>query len=273
MSNTATAVLILVIGAVLAYLVPRILPRIGRFLGPRSPSVRTWSTTPSRLSPSMTPRLPTAPAPHFPNVSAELDPGVFERGFPNWEAYGYVFRQDIAAVGPPPSGVCRDWRNWARVRAGVDADATKLQVTVEGRSDSEVRIDRLEIEMLRRAEPLRGSHARCDVGGASASPRQVYVDLDDDPPRVEFVERGDSPGENPRRYFLFSPSRGEVETFLIYATAARGSYDWIGRLWYVAEGQRQFVEITDGGDPFRTTASNRARTYTWLNGAWHRRRR
>src|ERR1700710_2728554 len=119
MSNTVTAVLLLVIGAVLAYLVPRILPRIGRFLRPPQPVRTHVEYDPEPAVATHDAAATSRAGSRLPNVSAELDPGVFERGFPNGEAYSYVFRQDIAAVGPPPSGVCRDWRDWARARAGV----------------------------------------------------------------------------------------------------------------------------------------------------------
>jgi hypothetical protein len=141
-------------------------------------------------------------------------------------------------------------------------------VTVEGRREGEVRIDRFEIDVLRRSDALAGTYAQCLVGGAAASPRQLYVNLDRSPPRVEFVERGDSPGEAVRRHFLFSLARNEIETFLIYAVARRGFYEWTGQLSYVAEGKRHHVDITDGGDAFRTTSTDRALTYLWADGRW-----
>ena len=200
-SVTIAAVLLLLIGAVIAYVVPRVLPHIARFLH-RPAALRTRvEHDPEPPLATHEPQVVTSESRkldvHFPKISSEVDPAVFEHGFPNWESYGYVFDLGLNQLGSPPTNVCREWRTWARSLGGVDANATKLQLTLEGRNDSEIRIDRLEIDVTRRREPLQGIHAVCPVGGAAASPRQIYVDLDADPPRVQFVERGDAPGEGP----------------------------------------------------------------------------
>jgi hypothetical protein len=233
--------------AAIGFLVTRHGPTVERFLFPRK-AVR--ATTELDASP--------------PRVKTENDPAIFESGFPNWEAYGYVFPSDIEAIGIPPSDICREWRSWARARGGVDARSTKAKVTVEGRSDGTVMIDRFDIEVTARRDALAGTYVACPVGGASASPRQIYVSLDDDPPTIHFVDSGDEPVT----HFLFSLTRGEVETFLIYAVAERCYCEWTARLSYTTHGKRESVEISDEGDTFRTTGIRNAESYAWFDGRW-----
>jgi hypothetical protein len=36
----------------------------------------------------------------------------------------------------------------------------------------------------------------------------------------------------------------------------------------VANGKRNFIEVNDGGDPFKTTGVINAERYTWTEGEW-----
>jgi hypothetical protein len=87
-------------------------------------------------------------------------------------------------------------------------------VIVEGTAER-VTIDAIDVEVQRRGDPLSGVHALCQVGGASASPREVMVELDHDPPRLHYR----APGGDPSEPFLFTLTRDEAEVFRIYAFA------------------------------------------------------
>ena len=145
----------------------------------------------------------------------------------------------------------------------MDADVTKVQVIVEGTAER-VTIDSMEIDVQHRAEPLRGAHALCQVGGASASPREILVELDPNPPRVRYFSQGGDPSEP----FLFTLGKDEAETFRIYAVAAACYCEWVASLHYVVDGKRMTLAIDDGGEPFRTTGSRDAQNYIWSEGAW-----
>lgn len=246
MSEVTLIVVGAVATAVVGFIVIRYGPSVERFLGRRPVRARVELDAVA------------------PRIATQADPGVFEADFPNWEAYGYVFPTGIDEIGVPPTAICREWREWARPKGGVDARWTKVQIVVEGRCEGQVLIDRLEIELMGKREPISGTYAFCPVGGASASPREIMLRLDDDPPSVSFVERGDEPVTE----FLFTLGQGEVETFRIYAVTERHYCEWIARLSYVANGKRDFIEISDEGDPFRTTDITNARAYAWLGNEW-----
>jgi hypothetical protein len=225
---------------------------------------RNWAAIERFLFRRKVLRATIEPAPQMPALTFERDPGVFEAELPNWEAYGYVIPSDIHSIGPPPTDLCREWLEWARARQGVDAYQSKIQVVVEGRNEGQVVIDRFELEIGAKREPLGGTHVACVVGGASASPREIFIDLDRDPPRMQFRYEGDEPTE----HFLFTLSDGETETFRIRAITERHYCEWIARLGFVANGRREFIEVSDEGDSFRTTGTGNATSYAWMDGQW-----
>jgi hypothetical protein len=247
---TIGAIVLLAIGAVITYLVTQHGRRIERFIK-GDPGVRATIEV-------------NAPVERGP-VRIETDPAIFEAGLPNWEGYGYVFPDRSAPPPDPPGSVCREWQEWARANRAIDADTTKVQVIVEGTAER-VTIDGIDVEVQRRGDPLSGVHALCQVGGASASPREVMVELDYDPPRVHYL----APGGEPSEPFLFTLTRGEAEVFRIYAFATTCDCEWVAHIHYVADGGRQSLLVSDHGDPFRTTASSRTTTFAWMGQAWVR---
>jgi hypothetical protein len=90
-------------------------------------------------------------------VHLETDPATFEIGEPPWIGYSFVFPHGISELGPPPPGNCPEWWAWARANQGVDAEKTKVRLTVIGDSEATVIIEALRIAVVRRTEPLDGA--------------------------------------------------------------------------------------------------------------------
>ena len=116
---------------------------------------------------------------------------------------------------------------------------------------------------IKRAAPI-GIEIRCPVGGASASPRAVWVDLDWDPGVVSFTESG---GDNSGP-FLFTLAKGEVETFLVIAQATVAAVSWVAELLLVVDGRRVTQRLDDNGAPFRTSGSQDLPAYYWDGSVW-----
>lgn len=211
---TIGAIVLLVIGAVITYLVTRHGRRIERFVR-GDPGVRATIEV-------------DAPGERGP-MHIETDPAVFEAGLPNWEGYGYVFPGRSDTPPEPPGSVCREWQEWARANRAIDADTTKVQVIIEGTAER-VTIDAIDVEVQRRGDPLSGVHAVCQVGGATSSPREVMVELDHDPPRLHYR----APGGEPSEPFLFTLTRDEAEVFRIYAFATTCDCEWVAHIHFVA---------------------------------------
>jgi hypothetical protein len=199
-------------------------------------------------------------------VNAETDPAIFEAGEPPWIGYGFVFPQAEVNLGPPPSGNCQEWWTWARERQGVDADITKVRLTVIGDSDVTVVVQALRVAVVKRTEPLEGRFVVCTVGGADLVVRHLDVDLDSFAEAVvSYVEAGGDPSGR----FSFQLKRGEAEAFNIEARAGHHYCEWVAELYLLVDGKRMTVAISDEGRPFRTTAASHLPPLHWTGTTWN----
>jgi hypothetical protein len=201
-------------------------------------------------------------------VSLESDPArVYARDDPEWQTYGFVRTGSVADLGSPPTSRCREWRRWAIPAGGVDADQTRLYAFLQGRPDTAVVITGVDVEIVARRPPIVGTHAYCPApGGATASPRLVDIDLDFKPPRIRFAEIGDDYPQ--RRRLLLTLTGPETETLELSAHTRRCDCSWRARVYLVVDGEPSEVLLDDGGRPFRTSASGRARHVTWDGRGW-----
>jgi hypothetical protein len=195
------------------------------------------------------------------------DPRVFDRGLFDWVAYSYVIDRRPSQVPAPPGGRCRDRKQWAESIGAVDADFTRVHITLEGRTSGAVVIDGIRAEVIVRRPPLRGTWLVCPVGGAQASPRRVAVNLDRSPPTVQFLQSGDEPAATP---LLFTLTQGQVETFYVQARTTKCDCSWKVIFELIERGRRRQMVIDDHGRPFRTTATAGSAPYLWEAGRWTR---
>lgn len=175
----------------------------------------------------------------------------------------YVVPRPASAIPPPPHAdteTTRDRYAWAHDLGGIDAQASLVRVIVTGTEDEPAIIDRLNVEVTGRRPPLPGTYLGYGGGmGAPASVRHVVVDLDRDPPTVEFDgEQAGATGVLPVRV-----SRTEEEIFDVMATTDDCDCRWRIRLTGEWQG-RSFDRVVDtGGDDFRTTAAHHDRLVYW----------
>lgn len=171
--------------------------------------------------------LNKAPAVH---ISVDTDPARVFAGDPPWQTYSFVSPQPLTGLGRAPSDRCREWRSWALRHDGVDGDVTRAFALLQGRANTAVVIDDVDVQVTRRAAPLRGTHGYCPAGGAVASPRLVDIDLDDDPPTVLFAERGDD--YPARKRLLITLNGTESEALDLVAHTRRCYCAWRARyIW------------------------------------------
>lgn len=193
------------------------------------------------------------------------DPKEFDRGLFDWTAYSYVVPRARRQLPPPPRGLCRDRRSWARRLGGVDARFTRVEVILEGNASGTLVLDEIRAQVVGRRPPLKGSWLVCSVGGAEASPRRIEVDLDRDPPLVQYLREGDEPVRAP---ILFTLKKGEVETFFVHAKTTTCDCSWRIFFRLLERGRRHVITVDDDGRPFRTTATNRSAYYVWDRKRW-----
>src|SRR5712672_3424801 len=98
-------------------------------------AIVTWAV--SYSMPGLWTRLLRRPAVF---VHVEADPSAIYAGGPNWFPAQFVVLGAAKPhnIGAPPSGPCRDWRNWIWASGVYDGWRTELLVTVQGAVDSSV---------------------------------------------------------------------------------------------------------------------------------------
>jgi hypothetical protein len=144
-----------------------------------------------------------------------------------------------------------------------DRNTTELVVTLQGVADATVLVQGLRVTTLERAS-VAGIVLQCPVGGASASPRTLLVDLDWEPGVVTYQDRGGD-SANP---FSFTLTKGEVEGFYVSATSTRDACCWVAELLLVVNGKRRIIRLDDEGQPFRTSGSQGLPVFTWNGDKW-----
>ncbi len=209
-----------------------------------------WNYTRDKVAPTPPLRLNVVTNPSFWN-----EPTV------NFGDFTYVVPRKTSEIGKPPPGYSWDWHEWAHGIGGVNT-WTNVQLTLEGRHESEVLISGVNVEVLERRPPLKGSAISIPGGGASPSARVVRVDLDRNPPKVTYSDREES------KPFAISLPKGEVGVVYIDATSAKYDVEWILRLAVIVDGKPELRTIDDGGKPFRTTSDVNARRFVWSGGRW-----
>jgi hypothetical protein len=160
-----------------------------------------------------------------------------------------------------PGVGCRQFYPWARTNGGVDAGTTRLQLALQSQAAGQLLIADARAVVVGNDRLTTGINVECLRAG-EADLRTLTIDLDSPNPRARYQF---SSGRN----FGFTLNKGEIETFLVTATAEKATYSWFLELTVVANEQASAIRIDDDGKPFRTTASTTGTVWTWdFAGSW-----
>jgi hypothetical protein len=146
---------------------------------------------------------------------------------------------------------------WARNHGGVPAHHRLIRLIVRARGDDVVVVNGLRILVHDRRDPLAGWYVRSGACGPGEV-RKANIDLDQQPPRVEFYERDDA---SPKRSLTLKVSRDDIEIIDIEAITTRFDVTWSAELLYEVGGETNSVRVDDHGQPFRVSAVAKGRTY------------
>lgn len=199
-------------------------------------------------------------------VHVETDPSVIWAGTPDWVPFQYFFPAGELPVPPPPNP--RKWRSWAIAQGGFDLWESVVRLTIVGTAPVTVVLETPDLTVT--TEPLPpGRKVLRPVGGADISPRAYRVDLDtfgDQNPDISLVEQGDSVRHDP---LSFSLERNEVQQILLRVQSQRPClFSWKARLPILIDGKREYVDIDDGGLPFRLAGGDLLDTSLWEDAQW-----
>ncbi len=158
--------------------------------------------------------------------------------------------------GPGPG--CANFHDWARSQGAMDAGTTRLQVVLQGRSDGQVLVSDARAVIV--GEQPAGVMLRCPTAGEAAL-RLLTIDLDSQLPVAQYTSEA-------RRTFGFTLEKGETETFLITARAARSGCRWYLQLTLVTGARTRTIRVDDHGRPFGTVGTAGGPDWSWDGDSW-----
>jgi hypothetical protein len=166
----------------------------------------------------------------------------------------------------PPSDDCRERWPWARESNGIDALQSRIRVYVTADGVEDVVLDGVRVRIHQRQAPAHGVYARCLVGGASISPRQILVDLDPQKPRLTYAAEG---GDSSKPFaFVFPKGKTEREVFDVVGSTTRCTCTWDVEFTFRVGDKRTSLVRHVPSRPLRTTGTAAADAVVWRAGRW-----
>jgi hypothetical protein len=183
----------------------------------------------------------------------------------------WMVPQPPESLPPPPRSTDQttggqDWLAWAEQVKGVPV-ATKLLLTVQGRTDAQVTITNIRFNVIKREPVFAGTKADTTCGAGAGPIRLLEVNLDEDPPQVDAQFDASNPElvnaptweRQPIRFpYKFTVSKSEAETFLIDTYTENCDCTWTGQVEWTSLDREGSLPIDNNGAPFRTTSSKLA---------------
>jgi hypothetical protein len=201
------------------------------------------------------------------SIAVVADPREYLSTLPNWESFEWVFpHRTRASLPPPTSNDCRERWPWARELGGIDALQSRIRVYVTGDGVEDVVLDGVRVRVHRREAPAEGVYARCLVGGASISPRQILIDLDRDKPRLTYLAEGGS--ESKPFAFVFPKGKTEREIFDVVGYATRCMCTWDVEFTFRVGDERTALVRHVPEQPLHTTGVEAADGAVWRRDRW-----
>ena len=175
-------------------------------------------------------------------LSVETDPSRMS-GVSSADRYG-VIPSSVETRGTPGSGGCDGFHSWLRNNHGIDAGETVLQISAQGMTDQPVLLQNMRVKIIDTSAPMSGIAVWCPSAG-NAQLRSITVNLDATPPAVVYQSASNTP-------FGFTLQKGETESFIVTAKAAKATYRWTVELDAVINGTAKTLHVGPP-DGFTTT--------------------
>jgi hypothetical protein len=164
----------------------------------------------------------------------------------------------LPAGAQPPTGPgrgCSSFHPWARQQGGVDAGITRLQIVLEGKTSGQLLISDARAIVVGKQSATAGVNVSCPPAG-EADLRALSIDLDSPNTRAQYES-------STNRKFGFTLGQGEIETFIVTATAKDAEYFWFLEITIVDGGESQTIRVSDDGEPFKTSTPRAEGAFEW----------
>lgn len=171
-------------------------------------------------------------------------------------APAFVIPKRLANIPAPPVKDERAIRKWALRQGGADANFSQVSFTIRGTAPEPTLITDVTVRVTSRRQPVVGT-VFPSSGAGPISVRFLDVNLDSNPPKVKRAD-GNEPA-SPKWSFPLRVSNTDAEVFAVIAGTERYDCTWVVDIAYSKDGVEGVQTLTDGGHPFRTTATLGAR--------------
>ncbi|MDX3850273.1 helix-turn-helix transcriptional regulator [Streptomyces sp. AK02-01A] len=180
--------------------------------------------------------------------------------------HAYLVDRGPSAVPPPPTE--SDAEPWARSVGAVHAGDTRVRITVQGRSDTAVVLQAVQVRIVaRRTPPAYHVYNMNNGCGGSLTPRLFDIDLDKPRPVAHSMAGNDAGEPIPAVSFPYRVSARDPEVLLFTGRTADCDCDWYLELEW-SSGQRSgVVRVDDNGQPFRTSGRRGRPAYDYDSGS------
>ena len=200
------------------------------------------------------------------NWFVEADPSFFSESAAT--SFGYVMPGTRGQIGKAPSEDCRSWYAWTSEldMPRAVSGGPMFQVILSSAVDETIVINGFSVEIRRKESPMDGTEVIC-FGLPLTDPLRVHtlnVDLDQEPPIVTLERPESDVTESDDIAFQLS-EKGETLLLEVWAVTTDCDCDWVLILSYVnvANGERGRLEITEDGEPWRSSSGRNADSYAW----------
>lgn len=214
----------------------------------------------------------TSPAPGSGPLEVSVEPWLFCPYSAGWLLPGYSGELPKVAGAKSPDDVRaragqrlttgEPLDDWLEARGAVATFGTWINVNLRGASAKAVRIEDVQVTVLRRRPEVKGAPFLNICGGTEISVFNGQIDLDrlkvgrpTSLPKLTRSGQGEL-GENPDESLPipFSVSESDLATIAIWAKAGRYDHDWVADIIWTDGARKGKTRITAGdGRPFRLT--------------------
>jgi hypothetical protein len=170
---------------------------------------------------------------------------------------------------------------WVAANNAIDAQTlsgsgtTNLQVTIQGRSGTQIVLTGINFVVVRRRTSIiQGGGLVQNTGAGPMMFRYIDVNLDNKPPKItdsvpdQMLLPSDPPSQGTPIRFPYFVSKSSSETFDIIAQT-HGDVVWYAELLWSVDGKNGQTVINNGGRDFETAmASLAAARYAFSGGRW-----
>ncbi|MER5379369.1 helix-turn-helix domain-containing protein [Streptomyces sp. NPDC002688] len=235
------------------------------------------STARGRSSGSPSPKAPAtgngSPGPSTdpsPTAASAVAPLTWTVNSHRWAvgcAHNYILDKAPAQVPPPPAP--QDASPWARTQNGVHGGQTLVDITVQGQTDAAVVLEALQVRVVGRSAPLKGTAYSTGGGcGGSMGPGSFAVDLDMDRPIARPVPSDDDGTGSRTLRMPFRVSVKDPQVLMVDAQTEACDCRWYLELDWSSRGRTGTVRIDDQGVPFRTSGIKGLPHYWYGEHGW-----